>query len=334
MGANLSNQFTQNTLNSLTSVINDTVSTVVQNLNTTCTSTNTFEGNYGIYPTRVLPGGEVDTAPCPTNINSVSISQNANNTCSITGGITNSVQENLTSTLSTNINNWITQNQTQNNGWLGIGINIAASEGINQDNLSQRIANTLTSNVAQTCSAFLDASNIAKVYVCGNYPNGIIVVQNAASTNLTSCIINNTVTAITNDTVLNNIVNRTSQQTSQTNEGIFSGLKWIIIAVVIVVVLAIIGVALYFIFGSKSTPPQAGVQSKEQEKLMLERELIEKRQGINRRPGDISVRTPVLADETAKEAFERHDLATSPSRLDRFKSLAREYGSRAAAYAE
>ena len=332
MGANLSNVYTSNTLSSLTTVINDTVSSVVQNASTTCTATNTFEGNYGIYPVRVV-GTEIDTAPCPTNIQSLSISQNAQNTCSLTAGLTSDLQADITNQLSNNINAWISQNQTQNNGWLSIAINVATSESITQAQLSSMIANTLTSNISQVCSAFLAASNQAKVYICGDYPNGIIVVQNAVSSNLTSCIVNNTVTAITNNTVLNNIVTKTTQQVNQTNEGLSTIARYIIIAVVAVVVLIIIGVILYFVFGgSKAPAPTNMMDAKEREKRMLERELIEKRERQEGKPANslASFTTRGNADESARQLFERHDELTSPTYLDRFRNLARRYGGMAA----
>ena len=330
MGANLSNEFTSNTLSSLTQVVNSTVSNVVQNASTSCAATNAFEGFYGIYPVRVT-ATEIDTLPCtaPTNIQSLTITQNAANTCNLTGGITSDIQDQITNQLSSNINSWISQTATQNNGWLGIGINIAASESYTQAQISSLVANTLTVNISQTCSSILDASNQAKVYVCGNYPNGIVVVQNAVSTNLTSCIINNAVTAIMSNTVLNNIVTKTTQQVSQTNEGIFSGLKWIIIAAVIIAVLIIIGVILYFVFGGSKAPAPTNAQNaKEREKRMLERELIEKRERAEGKPANslASFTTRGNADESARQLFERHDELTSPTYLDRFRSLASRYG--------
>ena len=328
MGANLSNVYTSNTLSSLTTVINDTVSSVVQNASTTCSSSNNFQGFYGIYPVRVT-STEIDTAICPTNIQSLTISQNAQNTCSLTAGLTSDLQADITNQLSNNINAWISQTQTQNNGWLTIALNEASSESITQAQLSSMIANTLTSNISQVCSAFLEASNQAKVYVCGDYPNGIVVVQNAVSSNLTSCIVNNTVTAITNNTVLNNIVTKTSQQTAQTNEGLSTIAKYIIIAVVAVVILVIIGVILYFVFGGSKAPvPTNAVSAKEREKMMLERELIEKRERAEGRPPNslASFTTRGNADESARQLFERHDELTSPSPFDRFKSLVRQYG--------
>jgi hypothetical protein len=334
MGANLSNQYTQNVLNDFNSVVNSTVTNVIQNVSTTCTDVNSFQGIFGSYPTQFVNGQVTATAICPTNIKQLTISQNASNTCTLSGTSINSVQETLNTTLSNNIQTWIGQQTTQNNGWVPLFVINASNAGIsNTTTLSNKIANDITANISQTCSAILGASNQGIVSVCGNYPDGVLVVQNALSTNLTTCLINNTVTAITNDSVLNAVVTKTSQQTAQTNEGLSTIAKYIIIAVVAVVVLIIIGVILYFVFGgSKAPAPMNEMNAKEREKRMLEREVIEKREKMEGKPTNAvaSFTTRGNADESAKELFERHDKLTSPTYLDRFKSLASKYGGMAA----
>lgn len=256
MGLNASNQFTENTLNSLSSVVNSTTNQVLQDIETECNVTNTFEGFYGIYPTK-FTDTEQDFAPCPTTVSSVNVSQYADATCSIKGGLTSEINEKLTTTLTDNINNWITQNAKQNNGWLSIGINIAAEENINQTQISSRISNNISSNLSQKCETFLAASNQAKLYFCGNYPDGIVIAQKGVASSLTNCMLQGIITAITNDSVLNDIVNKTSQQVSQTNEGLGSLLKWIIIAAIVIAVVVIIGILIYFISsGGKGKKPE------------------------------------------------------------------------------
>ena len=341
MGANLSNQYTQNTVDSLTSVVNQTVSNVLQTASTNCTSSNTYNALFGSYPTSVnLQTGEITFARCDTNINSVDINQIATGSCNLSSGITSDVQANITNNLASNINTWMTQNAAQNNGWIGIGLNIASQEQINQVQLSTMIANTISSNISQTCSAFVAASNLFQVSYCGNYPNGVVNTQQAISQNLTSCIVNNVVTLIVQNEVLNNIVTKTSQQTNQTNQGISDIFRWLVIGGIVIAALIIIGVLLFFIFGgSKSGPPQpTELQKKEHEKMVLERELREKKEraeGIRGegKEGELGERIRE-GSPGAREAFEREEEAASPSAYDRFTSLARRYGSRFMNYAE
>lgn len=318
MGLALSSSNVQNTVNSLTTVVNSTISNTTQSLQETCTATNTFFGVFGSIPISITPGNIV-TQDCSkyTNVNSLSVNQSAQNTCSITGGLTTSLTQQINNNLVSNINQWLTSNATANNGFLGFGISIAASQGINTLNLSQQIANSLTLNASQLCNASLNDANNGTIYVCGSYPNGIVFTQSSVNTNLTSCMLQNLTTNITNNQVLNDIVQKAASQANASNSGLsLDFLKWIIIAVVVVVVLVIIGVLLYFIFGSKSTP-QSGEQpeqSKEREKEMLEREIMEKKEGYRRE-------------------FERRDAATSPTTFDSVKSLAKRYGSQIGEYA-
>ena len=332
MGANLSNQNTSNTLADFNSVVNSTVSSVIQNVSTVCTDSNFFTGVFGTYPTRFENGQVTATASCAaeTNISQLDVTQTASNSCSLSGTSISDIQETLNTTLSNNIQQWLGQQTTQNNGWIPLFVANVQNEGIsNTTELSNRVANRITANVSQTCSAILDASNQGLIFVCGNYPQGVLVVQNALSTNLTTCLINNTVTAITNDQILNSAVTKTSQQTAQTNEGLSTIARYIIIAVVAVVILIIIGVILYFVFGgSKAPAPTNALDAKEREKRMLERELIEKRERQEGKPANslASFTTRGNPEESARQLFERHDELTSPTYLDRFRSLAARYG--------
>lgn len=259
MGANLSSQYTRNTVTSLSSVVNNTVSNVFQDIETTCQSTNVYSAQYGSVATSVnTQTGEITFTPCPTtNISKLVVKQEAAGTCNVQGGITSSINETLTTTLSNKIKNWLTQNATQNNGFLGIGVNIAKEQGINETDLSDRISNTITSNIAQKCQASIAASNAAFVTYCGTYSDGIFVSQKAITTNLTSCIVNNMVSLIANDSVLNDIVTKTTQATDQANPGLSGILRYLIIAAIILGALIVIGIVLYLIFGNKSNLPAA-----------------------------------------------------------------------------
>jgi len=293
MGLAASNSFVKNTVNSLTEVTNSTVSDVTQNLETNCNAVNTFEGFFGIYPTSTSPNGQINTAQCNpqavTGGSGVNITQNANNTCSLTGDLTQEINDQITNKLSSNINQWLKSNASANNGFLGFGISIAASEGINDVELSNMISNTLTTNLKQTCSSVLDASNKGKVYFCGDYPNGINIIQNAVNSNLTSCIINNTVIAVTKNEVLNDIVQKAAAQANASNEGVgslFSWVKWLILAGVILAALIIVGVLLYFIFGSKGggnkVPIGETIAGKKEKIRDLKRAYLEKEEGKGR----------------------------------------------------
>ena len=328
MGLAVSDSNVSNTISSLTTVVNSTVSNTTQSVQETCNSSNTFTGIFGSVPISISPGN-ITLKDCSqyTNVNGLSINQTASNTCSLTGGLTTTLTQQINNNLQTNIEQWLKTEASANNGFLGFGTAIAIANGSNVAQLSQQIANSLTSNVSQVCNASLNSANTGTIYVCGSYPNGIVVTQSSVNVNLTSCMLQNMITNIENNSVLNDIVQKAAAKADAKNTGIDGIIKWIILAVVIVVVLVIIGVLLYFIFGNKSTPKPQG-ESKEQEKEMLEREIMEKKEGKT-----LNSKTS-LNNTTAKKAlFEQKESASSPSKFDSFKALAKKYGTQIGEYA-
>jgi hypothetical protein len=264
MGASASTSIAVNAINSLTSVINSTVSNSTQSILTNCEGFNEFKADIGSVPTDIKPDGEIvleQCVPLPT-VNNVIINQNALSTCSLEGGLTNTVIQNINTNLANEIEQWLTAEAKANNGFLGFGISIANSEGINETELSTKIANTVTSNLSQNCNASVLSTNTGTVYFCGGNDGGtnIVVTQNAVNTNLTSCMVNNTVKSIGNDQVLNSIVQKAIVKAEAKNEGIgslFTWVKWLILAAVVIAVVVIIGILIYFISsGGKGKKPE------------------------------------------------------------------------------
>ena len=283
MGIAVSSAIVQNTITSLTQVVNSTVSNSLQGVATSCSAQNILNLRIGSYASMVTSNGTTTYSQCipvPVVSQGLTVDQFGQNTCSISATDITTVTQNISNNISNDINNWLSANAASNEGFLGIGISIANSQNINQVDLSNMIANAVTSNLSQTCSAILTASNDAQIQLCGNYPNGIKINQSVIQTNLTTCIINNIVSNVANNSVLNNIVTKAAAQASATNSGVsslFSWLKWVLIAIVIGVVLIVIGVILYFIFGSKSTPPVNPLDEKKKEAMSLEHEITEKK---------------------------------------------------------
>lgn len=258
MGLAASNANVRNTVNSLTSIVNESVSDATEDSSTNCSGINVFRGLFGVYPTEFFPNGQVRaTAPCPQgDFSNVTINQIAQQTCNIDGGITQSLNSEITANLTRNIRNWLDVDANANNGFLAAGVSIASSGGLNEDDLAARIASVISSNLSSTCQSFLTGSNNGVVSFCGSYPDGIEINQKAININLTSCIINNTVTNIQRDTVLNNIVEQAAARADARNEGLGSLLapfRWLIIGVVVIAALIIIGIILYLLFGGSKT---------------------------------------------------------------------------------
>jgi len=244
MGVNVSNTNAQNTITSFTEIVNSTVSDVTQNIQTSCGAFNQFNLVTGAYPTGYDATGNkvTSTAACPFNSEGqVIIDQSSINSCGLTGGLTDTVTQDINTALTNNINQWLSQEATANGGLLGIGVSIASSQGIDQTSLSQMIANTVTSNLTQNCSATVEASNIGTVWLCGNYAQGYVVKQSAVNSNLTSCTVNNAVQNIGNDTVINSIFQQASQEANASTGITFNWLTYLIIGIVIIGVLLVLG---------------------------------------------------------------------------------------------
>src|SRR5665647_834825 len=97
MGLSASNTYVKNTINSLSSVVNKTVATTTQNIQTACTGFNTFNAVIGSIPTMISSNGDITLTPCqpPPTVPGLDISQVSNNSCGIQGGITQTLTQNM-----------------------------------------------------------------------------------------------------------------------------------------------------------------------------------------------------------------------------------------------
>jgi len=281
MGFNIQSDDTQNTLNDFTSVVNTAVEKAKNVVQSTCTAKNNLTVLAGqFYNPDGPPTG------CPNNIQgNVNITQLADADCNVTGQFKNDFQNSITNNVKTDIEQWIKTQINSNQGWLAIAFDGQFSENENAETVATTLSNGLTSDITNICSAQLEASNNAVVTICGNYRKDFNFQQSAFVTNVTSCIANNTVSFIANNTVLNNMAQHADTTLASSQEGVgslFSWLRWVIIGGVIIAALIIIGVLLYFIFGSKggsSAPAGESIAAKQERLMRLKREFLERKEG-------------------------------------------------------
>lgn len=281
MGFNIQSDDTQNTLNDFTSVVNTAVEKAKNVVQSTCTAENNLT---------VLAGGLYNPngppVRCPNNIQgNVNITQTADANCNVTGQFKNDFQNSITNNVKTDIEQWIKTKINSNQGWLAIAFDGQFSENENAASVATTLSNGLTADITNTCSSQLAASNNATVSICGNYRKDFNFQQSAFVTNVTSCIANNTVSFIANNTVLNNMAQHADTTLASSQEGVgslFSWLRWVIIGGVILAALIILGVLLYFIFGSKGgtpVPPGESIAAKQEKLMGLKRDLLERKEG-------------------------------------------------------
>jgi hypothetical protein len=302
MGFNIQSSDTQQTLNDFTSVINTAVINAKNQANLNCTAANQITVLSGsIYN----PNGPA--IPCPLNIQGVNITQTADASCNLSGEFNNNFQVNLTTNVQNNVEQWIKDNLQSNQGWLAIAF--SAQSAVNQTaaTVATRIANGLVANITNTCSAQLEGSNTGIVSICGNYTKDFNFQQSAFVTNITSCIANNTVSFIANDTILNNMSQFADNTLSSSQEGLSTIAKWLILAGVILGVLIILGIVFFLIFGSKGG---SATSSTEQQKEALRTRIASREQGRHLR--------------SLEEGAEARSL--SPRAEEGLRSAARRFG--------
>jgi len=263
MGTNVASQDIQNTVRILNSIVNTVTNSSLQNISTTCQASNVLNAQFGFAPKFADAAGNIiEYQPCEINVKRVEITQIAEGTCSIEGGLTSDLNSTITNNLANAIEQRLQQELKQKNEFLALAINIAEQKGYNTTDISTLISTVISSNLSQTCRAFISASNNANVSYCGNYEEGIFIGQKGIANNLTSCMANNMLTNLSNNTIINDIAQSASQKASQTNEGLASLFKWLIIAAAVVGVLLIIGLVLYYILKPKDEDPLKAKKAK------------------------------------------------------------------------
>ena len=317
MGFNIQSSDTSETLNDFTSVVNSSVEKAKNSVQTTCTAANNLVALVGSIP--VFQNGVPTGTPivCATNIEgSVNINQLADANCNLTGDFTTTFQNNLTTNVQNDVQQWIQQNLQSNQGWLAIAFDGQFSESQTAASVATTISNSLVADITNTCSAQLEASNNGLVSICGNYKRDFNFNQSAFVTNVTSCIANNTVSFISGNTVLNNMAQHADTTLSSSQEGLSTIFKWLIVGAIAIVVLIIIAVLMFFIFGSKGgSTPQTDL-GKEQIKAGLEKRIF-------------AAKNPDLAG-LEKSAETRTGAGGTGGAFSRLADRVRKYGTRAA----
>jgi large-conductance mechanosensitive channel len=322
MGFNIQSADTTATQKDYTNFVNNFVSNIVNSANLQCNATQNYTVSLGI-----IPGyKEFPPQTCPFKFTNgtINVTQTLAQTCNLNSENISDISVKITNSITNALKQWIDNHLSSNQGWLAIAFSSQSANNISSQQVATMITNNAITNISNTCAAEINSAQNATIPVCGVFDGATFnFTQAAIVSNLTSCINKTTLNYIATNTQLNSMAQTADNKLASSQEGLTSIFKWIIIAVVIIAVIAGIGILLYFIFGNKSTPkPQE--QTKEQEKEMLEHEIMEKKEGL--KPGEVS-------EANIKDEFEKKEAASSPTKFDNFKSLAKKYGSKIGEYA-
>lgn len=245
MGFSIQSAVTQQTLNDFTSIVNQSVESVINSSSQTCNAVQELDINIG--QPFVQDGILV---ACEANFDgSVNISQTNKQQCQLTQNAINNLSANINTTLQKNLQQWIQTGLDSKQGFFPAAFSAQLAVNQTSASIATRISNGLTANIQNTCKSFYNSSQSAKFNICGNFKKDFNFDQNINQMNLTSCLSQNTVSFISNDNVLENMAQTADTKLSSDQEGLTGWIKWLIIGAVILGVVIIIGIILYLLFG-------------------------------------------------------------------------------------
>jgi len=281
-------QESSNYLSDFQSYMNSVSATSSNNAVCTTSSGNTLNLQTGRNCEFVLSGGSLDV----TQVSNASCQQIVNTNLDVEGQVKTNINN--------NIEQYLAQQQSSEQGWLTLALNAQVQGATNQTELVTRIKNAVTSTSSQVCQNTVTSYNAAVLDLCGVYDNGAVVniSQNSVAGAYQSCTMDVLVKAFQNDTVLTTVAQAVNQQQTSQQSGIDSLFRWLVIIAAIVAVVVIIGIIIYAVvggFGGGKKPEEGAGGLNEQELLLL----AESRKG-GEGGGSSSILPLLLAEESKK----------------------------------
>ena len=262
MGLAVEASQTQQTIADYTNVVNSVVQNAVNQSAATTAAFNQLDINLGEPP--CLIGATI--------VGNVNINQTTNVTSNLSAVNTNSFSTNIRNNLQTQTENWINNNLQANQGWLAFAVGVATANNVSVTQIANDLANSVSDDVLNQCRSEIDEGNRGVVQFCGYIGGDFNVTQSAAVTNITSCINNNVFRTVLNNQVIDNIIQQTNNKFLISQQGIWGFLRWIVLIVVAIGIIAVIGLLLYFAFGGSSKPKVARPEGEAEKLCILETE--------------------------------------------------------------
>lgn len=236
---NYQSAVTRQTLSSLTEVMNSVMQNSYNDAIARCTSQNVLS---------------IETCPETVFIRgSIGGNQKAVSKCQQFANIENEVNANFNSVVVSTITDFINTDLRNEQGFFSTALSIATSEVDTVAKIVNRIINTFQQDVRNTCSVEVSAFNQSIIRLCGYYEDtNVGGTQDALSLALSSCVMRNMLDAVTNDSVLNNLIVETDTLLASRQQGFGGVLMWIAIIGGIVLLLLIIGLVIWFFLSQGS----------------------------------------------------------------------------------
>lgn len=172
---------------------------------------------------------------------SINVNQKVNATCSLHSKNINSITTKFNTTVKNTTQQFIDQNAKNKQGWFATAFSFQIQGASTSAEVSNKITNSFTGNISNTCRQEATAMNSNKTLLCGTYNASVVNInQDATITALTSCINRNVTEAFLTNNALNEMYQKTNQKLTSEQAGVGSFVFWIALAIVAGIILVII----------------------------------------------------------------------------------------------
>lgn len=234
---NFQTNLSRATINSFTQYLNENITTITNTARANCVAGNIIQ--YTI-------GGEKCPPITIENLDYRS-EQNAAANCELNAQFVSQINTKIESTIQNIVKSFIDQDLQNKQGFFALAFSGQANIAEQTQNISNRIANYVNNNIENYCGVSSIATNESNVTLCAQVINAKInLKQDASATAFVNCVSNAVVDAFIKDQTLNDLVIKANQKAASEQQGLNSILIYLIIAGAIILVLAVIGLVIYY----------------------------------------------------------------------------------------
>jgi hypothetical protein len=233
LGISVQSNTTTNIINSFNSVVNNVTNSAVARANITAAATNITSVEF------CTPSGCGPGAVCQLN-GGLSITQVGRST--VYQNV--QAQQDALTQISTDLKTQLTQTIMQSSdalapSWFSIAFGIQINDATQVQNFVNKVVNNAFNNVTAECSGIFQASNNARLVLCGTINGGVVVGQDSVVIATQSCVSNQVAKAFLASQVSNDSIQQANQSTLTGNSP-YEWIGFVIIAIVLVIFIIVV----------------------------------------------------------------------------------------------
>lgn len=249
MGINIQSSVTKSAVTSVTDIVNETITTLQQQATQGCNAIN----NINI----VLGGKEFCGVATSIKDSNFNVNQTGVINCTLKSEVYSNISQTTIDELKTKLEQEATKSFENKQGWLAVAASIQSSYTDFKGTIKNNIRNILSTTISNTCQQKADIYNTGTFTICADIEgSNFNINQNGSITTLNQCVTTSILTAIFNNSTLQDIAQKTDEKFASDQEGIGSLFKWLVVIAVIVAVVVIVGIIIYAAVGGFSSKPE------------------------------------------------------------------------------